>query len=164
MYGGHWCFSEGAFDDNAYYKFAKQAVLPLSERFDYTYFLKLFDEKSKKMSTKGFLATEQRIPGFGNGVLQDILLNAGIHPKKKINTLSEEQKCKLFNSIKSTLTEMIDGGGRDTERDLFGDLGGYMTKLSKNTVLYPCRNCGGTIKKETYMGGSIYYCEQCQER
>ena len=164
MYGGLWAFPAYAIDDDFYYKAAKEAVPPLSGGFDYPCFLTLFDGKGPKMSAKAFLATEQRIPGLGNGVLQDILLNARIHPKKKMNTLSEEQRKELFDSLKSTLAEMTDGGGRDTERDLFGNPGGYKTKLSKNNILSICPNCGGTVKKEAYMGGSIYFCEQCQEK
>jgi len=164
MYGGLWAFPANAMDTNVYYKAAKEAVSPLSGKFDYKYFLTLFDSKSLKMSAKAFLATEQRIPGLGNGVLQDILLNAKIHPTKKMNTLSEKQRCGLYDSVKSTLAEMVSGGGRDTERDLFGNPGGYKTKLSKNTFLAPCSNCGGRVKKEAYMGGSVYYCEHCQEK
>ena len=44
-------------------------------------------------------------------------------------------------------------GGRDTERDLI---------LSKNTSGKPCSTCGDIIKKEAYLGGSIYYCPTCQ--
>lgn len=164
MYGGLWAFPVGAMDDDFYYKAAKETVPPLSDQFSYEYFKTLFIDKSLKMSAKAFLATEQRIPGLGNGVLQDILLNAKIHPKKKMNTLSEEQRQGLWGSVKTTLASMVEGGGRDTERDLFGNHGGYKTKLSKNTVLSLCANCGGIIRKETYMGGSIYFCEQCQER
>ena len=53
-------------------------------------------------------------------------------------------------------------GGRDTERDLFGRFGGYRTILSKNTSGKPCSTCGDIIKKEAYLGGSIYYCPTCQ--
>ena len=162
MYGGLWAFPEGAMDDNIYYRAAIEAVPPLSEAFTRDYFRTFFDEKGEKMSAKAFLATQQRIPGLGNGVLQDILLNAGIHPKQKIHKLSEKQREGLFNSIKLTLSEIVDGGGRDTERDLFGNFGGYETKLSKNTLHLPCPECGGTIRKEAYLGGSIYYCENCQ--
>jgi len=162
MYGGLWAFPIGGMDDNFYYKVAKEAVPVLSDRFDYECFLDLFDDKSEKMSAKAFLATEQRIPGLGNGVLHDILLNAKIHPKKKMNTLSEVQRRGVFDSIKSTLADMTNGGGRDTERDLFGNPGGYKTKLSKNNSLLICPECGGAVKKEAYMGGSIYYCEECQ--
>jgi len=164
MYGMLFAYPPHAMDDEFYYKAAKEAVPPLSAEFDYPYFQSLFDEKGRKMSAKAFLATEQRIPGLGNGVLQDILLNAKIHPKKKMNTLSEEQRQELFDSLKSTLAEMTDAGGRDTERDLFGAPGGYQTKLGKNNKLLICPNCGGAVKKESYMGGSIYSCEQCQEK
>jgi len=54
-------------------------------------------------------------------------------------------------------------GGRDTEKDLFGKPGGYRTKASKLTVGTPCDECGCLISKEAYMGGSIYYCSQCQK-
>ena len=162
MYGCLMCFEEGAMDDNFYYMAAKNAVSPLSDAFDYDYFLTLFDEKSEKMSAKAFLATEQRIPGLGNGVLHDILLGAKIHPKRKMNTLSPEQRRGMFDSLKQTLADMTRCGGRDTERDLFGSYGGYITKLSKNTKLMICRDCGGAVRKEAYLGGSIYYCESCQ--
>jgi len=163
MYGMLFAHPTHAMDDDFYVKAAKEAVSPLSEEFDFPHFQKLFDEKGLKMSAKAFLATEQRIPGLGNGALQDILLNAKIHPKKKMNALSEEQHQQMFDSLKSTLAEMTDNGGRDTERDLFGNPGGYKTKLGKNNKLLICPNCGGSAKKGSYMGGSIYYCEQCQE-
>jgi formamidopyrimidine-DNA glycosylase len=163
MYGGLWAFLIGGMDDNRYYKAAKEALPPLSGKFDFEHFLTIFDEKSLKMSAKAFLATEQRIPGLGNGVLQDVLLNAKIHPKKKMNTLSDGQRRGVFDSIKHTLADMTDNGGRDTERDLFGNKGGYKTKLSKNNSLLICPDCGGAVKKEAYMGGSIYFCDDCQE-
>jgi formamidopyrimidine-DNA glycosylase len=111
---------------------------------------------------KALLATEQRIPGLGNGVLQDILFNAGVHPKRKKSTLSDFQKAELFHCLKVTLKSMTDRGGRDTEKDLFGNLGGYKSVLSKNTYSVPCPNCGDTIIKEAYLGGTIYYCPACQ--
>ncbi|MPN41800.1 Formamidopyrimidine-DNA glycosylase [bioreactor metagenome] len=65
----------------------------------------------EKLSVKALLATEQRIPGLGNGSLQDILFNARIHPKKKVTTLTDNEKEQLFYSIKATLQEMVDKGG-----------------------------------------------------
>lgn len=161
MYGGIWCFKEGEWE-NEYYEIAKKKPSPLSNKFDFDYFkglIKIF----KKKSAKAFLATEQRIPGLGNGVLQDILFNANIHPKTKIDVLTEEDIYELYKSVKETLVEMVDNGGRDTERDLLGNSGGYKTKMSKNTVGKSCPKCDSEIKKGSYMGGSIYYCERCQQ-
>lgn len=162
MYGGMWAFKEGTFD-NEYYLMALAAVPPLSEEFNLDYFGQLVSKDGmEKLSAKAFLATEQRIPGLGNGVLQDILYNARINPKRKMNTLSDSEIIGLFGSLKHTLKEMTDKGGRDTEKDLFGNPGGYKTKASKFTKGKPCPVCGKDIVKAAYMGGSVYYCEGCQ--
>ncbi len=162
MYGGLWAFPAGGFD-NQYYLTAKQKPSPLTDQFDYAHFETLLEgEKLESLSAKAFLATEQRIPGLGNGVLQDILWAAKIHPKRKVATLSDQELRTLFGAVKSVLHEMAARGGRDTERDLYGRPGGYTTVLSKNTVDKPCAVCGATIKKEAYMGGSVYYCGGCQ--
>ncbi len=133
------------------------------DAFDRSYFGALFCEKTDKLSLKAFLATEQRIPGLGNGVLQDILFNAKMHPKKKVSTLSKKDKEGLLDSLKLTLSRMVTHGGRDTEADLYGRQGGYKTILSRNTVGKPCPICGTIIQKEAYMGGSIYFCSTCQK-
>lgn len=163
MYGGLWCFEEGEFK-NTYFLQAKDKPSPLSDKFDKLYFENIISAPEVSgLSAKALLATEQRIPGLGNGVLQDILFNASIHPKKKVKTFTDGDKGTLYDSIKSTLAEMTFLGGRDTERDLFGCSGGYKTKLSKNTVDSTCQACGNIIKKEAYMGGSIYFCLTCQK-
>jgi formamidopyrimidine-DNA glycosylase len=162
MYGGMGCFVEGEFD-NEYYSMAKEKPSPLSREFDETYFNRLISsDVVQKLSVKAFLATKQRIPGLGNGVLQDILYNAKIHPKRKIHSLTEAQKSNLFNSIKNTLKQMVENNGRHTERDLFSKRGGYMPKLGRHAVGTPCEVCDSLIVKESYMGGSIYYCRECQ--
>jgi len=161
MYGGLSAFPEGT-NDNRYYLVARERPSPLSGDFDEAYFESLVDHAATKLSLKAFLATEQRIPGLGNGVLQDILFNAKMHPKTRVGALSRTDRRSLFNSIKNTLSEMTAKGGRDTENDLFGKRGGYKTKLCKNAAGQPCAVCGALIKKEAYLGGSIYYCPGCQ--
>ena len=161
MYGGLSAFPEGK-NDNKYYLIAKEKPSPLSGDFDEGYFKSLFEEGTAKVSLKAFLATEQRIPGLGNGVLHDILFNAKMHPKKRAGTLSTTDQQVLFDSIKNTLSEMTAKGGRDTENDLLGKPGAYKTKLSKNTAGQLCPVCRTSIKKEAYLGGSIYYCDRCQ--
>lgn len=160
MYGGIWAY-RGEFD-NSYYQGSLNSISPLDDTFNESYFDNIFESVVKDISLKALLATEQRIPGLGNGVLQDILFNAGIHPKRKKSTLSDMQKTELFRSLKVTLDKMTRMGGRDTEKDLFGNPGGYKTLLSKITVKNPCPNCGNTIVKEPYLGGAIYFCPTCQ--
>ena len=161
MYGGLWVYAEGT-NTNEFYLAAKRKPSPRSDLFDLPYFLEMAEENPGK-NAKAFLATEQRIPGLGNGVLQDILFNARVHPKTKISLLSEREMETLFESVKKTLNEMTEQGGRDTETDLFGNPGGYRTLMSKNTVGQPCPGCDGLIQKAAFMGGSVYFCPKCQK-
>lgn len=159
MYGGIVLHDDGY--DNPYYRKSKSAVPPGSAAFEKT-FRALFAASKPSLSAKAFLATEQRFPGIGNGVLQDILFLAGIHPKRKLGTLSVDDQARLLRAVVDTLREMTEQGGRDTERDFLGNQGGYRTQLSKNTLAFPCVRCGGPLTKEAYLGGAVYYCPACQ--
>jgi formamidopyrimidine-DNA glycosylase len=162
MYGGLACFPRGVYD-NPYYQAASEKPSPLGDAFTGSYFSRLFLPECDKLALKAFLATEQRIPGLGNGVLQDILFQARLHPKNKVAALGESGKESLFCAIKTTLKDMLKDGGRDIERDLFGKAGGYRTRMSKNTAGQPCPACGSPIQKQNYLGGSIYFCPGCQK-
>lgn len=120
--------------------------------------------ENRKLSAKAFLATEQRIPGLGNGVLQDILWDAGIDPRFPMAQAEEDDYKKLYASTVKMLRKMCEKGGRDTESDIYGNPGGYITQLSKKSLEEPCMNCGSPIHKANYMGGTVYFCEKCQKR
>ena len=82
---------------------------------------------------------------------------------RKMCTVSSSEYKKIYCSIKETLKDMYELGGRDTEKDIYGKYGGYKTKMSKKTVEKPCPVCGGEIIKKAYLGGSVYYCPSCQK-
>lgn len=163
MYGGIIVFPLGSCKDS-YYLSALTKPNPLSAEFTFEYFRSLYDPEGKKLSAKAFLATQQRIPGLGNGVLQDILWEAGIDPRFDIKNCTEQDFRTLYQSIRKVLMDMTTNCGRDTERDLFGNKGGYITQLSKTTLHQPCIHCGYEIHKANYLGGTIYFCEHCQRR
>lgn len=162
MYGIIHVFPKGK-DDDGYYLSSAQKPSPLTEEFTYDYFRSLYPE-GKKLSAKAFLATEQRIPGLGNGVLQDILWDAGIDPRFSMQTATEEEFERLYESVVRMLKKMCDDGGRDVENDLFGNPGGYISQLSKKSFDEPCMKCGTLIQRAAYMGGTVYYCEKCQKK
>lgn len=161
MYGFIGLFKTGTMD-NEYYLKDINGISPLDDKFTLTYFKSLLDERTMKLSTKAFIATEQRFPGIGNGITQDILLNAQLHPKTKMKFLTEKEIEILYQKIISTINEMMEQNGRNTEKDIYGNKGNYLTKLSKNTYGKGCPKCSGEIIKENYLGGAIYYCSSCQ--
>lgn len=161
MYGMFLIADTGA-DDDEYYVAARDAVPVLSDAYDEARFRELAASVPPSASVKALLATEQRIPGVGNGVLQDILLNARINPRTKAATLAGDDLARLFHALKGTLAAMAEQGGRDAERDLYGNSGGYRCLLSAKTWKDGCPFCGGEIVRKPYLGGNVYFCPSCQ--
>lgn len=161
MYGG--IFLHSGDYDNKYYFASRNYLSPFEEKFP-DYFCKMFKGSKPTLRAKAFLATEQRFPGIGNGTLQDILYEAGVHPRRQISTLNDSEKENLLKAVIGMLRTMTELGGRDTEKDLFGAFGGYKTRMSKNTAGLPCLKCGEAIVKEHYLGGSVYFCPSCQPK
>ncbi|MCL2668229.1 MAG: hypothetical protein FWF02_11075 [Micrococcales bacterium] len=149
-------------DTDFYYQVARDAPSPLTGAFTVDHLRALAADAKPTLSAKGLLATEQRIPGLGNGCLQDILFTAGIHPQRQTKTLDDDDLVELHRALVATLQEMTDAGGRDTETDLFGKPGGYPTILSAKTRDLPCRSCGGSITRKAFLGGNVYFCPACQ--
>lgn len=163
MYAAIGIYPKGKCDDG-YYVSSSTKPNAMDEAFTYEHFKSLYQPGGKKMTTKAFLATEQRIPGLGNGVLQDILWQAGLDPRCDMKNVSEEEMQTLYEAVKKVNKEMCEAGGRNVERDLFGNAGGYITQLCKLSLGKPCPKCGHPIEKANYMGGSIYFCQHCQRR
>jgi len=161
MYGGIWLSAPGELD-SPYYRVARDRPSPLGPGFTRAHFETLVAAAKPTLSAKALLATEQRVPGLGNGVLQDILFRARVNPRTRLGQLSPTDLDRLHEAVRSTLTAMAEAGGRDTEKDLFGHPGGYPTILSAKTVARPCPDCGGGIVRQAFLGGNVYFCPVCQ--
>lgn len=161
MYGGMMAFPAGTYE-NFYYSVAKEKPTPYTQAFTPLYFESILKDAKPTISVKALLATEQRIPGLGNGCLQDILFYAQIHPQAKLRDLLDEKIEALYGSVKTTLSGMREHGGRNTEKDFYGNPGGYPCVLSSKTLAYPCPRCGGAIARKAFLGGNIYFCAACQ--
>ena len=144
--------------------YAQVGIPPLSTGFTpecFDQLLEKYPEKNKK-GIKGFLVTSQHVNGIGNGYLQDILFKAKIHPSRKIPTLTDDERQNLYAAIQDTLAEAIKLGGREDERDLFDQPGGYSRLMGNQTAGGPCPVCRTTIQKISYLGGACYLCPNCQ--
>jgi formamidopyrimidine-DNA glycosylase len=143
----------------------EERITPLSDAFTWDYFRQLFDalKAKSKASLKYFIISEPGVWGIGNGCLQDILFHAKLHPKRRAVEISEDERHALYTSIRETLRQMVDRGGRSSEVNLYGQLGGYQRILDSKTVGKPCPTCGTPIEKAQYLGGAIYSCATCQQ-
>ncbi|MFC1661957.1 DNA-formamidopyrimidine glycosylase family protein [Gemmatimonadota bacterium] len=136
---------------------------PVDETFTFEHFQGLIaSQEGERRSAKGLLTQDQLIPGLGNSIAQDILFRAHLHPRHLISDLDDHQRRELFDSLRSTLEEITEAGGRYDEVDLFGRKGGYVRLMDKKAAGRPCPACGTTVEKIQYLGGACYLCPQCQ--
>jgi len=163
MWGGIELHEKGKELESKYIKGMKPT--PLDDEFSFEYFSNLINTilERGKQSVKGLLTQNQDIPGLGNAIAQDIMVNAGLHPKHSIADLTEVERKKLHQTIIDTVHEVINQNGRNDEFDLFGNPGGYIRKMDKNTAGQPCPFCKNIIQKIQYLGGAAYFCANCQK-
>jgi formamidopyrimidine-DNA glycosylase len=142
----------------------KMRPTPVDQEFTPAYFNALIDEllQGEKRSVKSLLTQDQLVPGLGNAIAQDIMFQAGLHPKHALMNLDKACRERLFNAITSTVKIVTDKGGRYDETDLFGKPGGYQRLMDNKTAGQPCPVCGTTIQKMQYLGGACYFCPTCQ--
>jgi len=138
------------------------------DAMDSTLSFKYFKEvlKNKKGDVKKILMDQSVITGIGNIYSDEILFEAKIHPKMKINSLTDTEIRKIYTSMKKILSEAIQKRGTSISdfRDTAGEKGSYgeARRVYRKTN-EPCpKKCGGTIQKITVGGRSAHFCPKCQ--
>ena len=155
-------YEKGEEQNREYVKDMK--TTPVEPEFSLKYFTELIDNLAteKKRSVKSLLTQDQIIPGLGNSIAQDIMFHAHLHPRHALDDINADQKNRLYKAIVDTVHKVIAQGGRYDETDLFNHAGGYIRVMDKAAVGKPCSRCGSTIEKIQYLGGSCYFCPNCQ--
>jgi formamidopyrimidine-DNA glycosylase len=96
---------------------------PLSDAFNFIYFSE--NSSQHKTNIMRQSVSGNRTNGFRDLVMvvfMDILFNAQVNPRTKIENLSAADIERLYTSLKTTLREMTELGGRNPEKDLFGPI------------------------------------------
>jgi len=136
---------------------------PLEEGFTLDYFRRLLS--GRRARVKSFLLNQRNVAGIGNVYIQDILFDARLHPKRKINTLTEDEVESLYKSMRAVLSESVGMGGLAYERDFYGRYGGYGKEQYR--VAYkpgmPCPECGSIIEKIRTGSTASFICPSCQQ-
>jgi len=131
------------------------------KEFTYEHFSK--DLVSKNVNIKAVLVGKDAVfIGLSNSAFQDILYRAGIHPKRKVSDLSENEKHQLFDAIKLVIQDRINSGGKAQFTDLYGKQGGYTSAMGPNMKEKNCPKCGNKVEKLSLGGGQVYFCPKCQ--
>lgn len=123
--------------------------------------------KNRKTSIKALLLNQKVIAGIGNIYADEICHLSSVRPMRRINTLTNDEKKKLWkysttvinNAIKkrgTTFSDYVDADGHSGSYvghlKVFGKQGSHCTSCSK-----------GVIKKIRHAGRGTHYCPNCQK-
>jgi formamidopyrimidine-DNA glycosylase len=120
--------------------------------------------KSRKGSIKTALLDQSFLAGIGNVYVQDILFKAGLHPERKISSLSSSEKKALYEAMRVNIGEAVALGGIAPEKDLYGrpgriPMGWFQVGYREGE---PCPACGAVIEKIRTGSTASYICPKCQ--
>lgn len=139
------------------------------EPFTPQFTLKRFKEilSKKKVSIKLLLMDQKQIAGVGNIYANEALFLARLNPQRKANTLTEEERERLYQAILEVLKKGIKYGGSsvDTYVNVSGGKGKmqeYFRVYGREGKLCP-KSCGETIKRITLGGRGTFFCPACQK-
>lgn len=141
---------------NSVKNFVKQRGLGpdvLDPNFDFNSFKQTLS-RSRAM-IKSALMDQERMAGIGNIYADEILFQAGVHPKLKINQLPEKRLKEIYHQMKNILKEAIDYQADPSKMPDFW-------LLPKRDPGAQCPACGGEIEKIKVSGRSAYLCPNCQ--
>lgn len=120
----------------------------------------------RKKTIKECLLEQNVIAGIGNIYSDEILFTAGIHPRRRADSLSEDEWITLADTIPKRLSYFIEKNAI-TPEDYLQSKG----KDYRNTPFLqvyghngePCPNCQNLLCRMVIGGRSSVYCPSCQK-
>lgn len=111
--------------------------------------------KGRRGSAKSWLMDQSILAGIGNIYSDEILFQAGIHPKRAVTDLDERVLEALHKALRRVLRLAIDA---HAEPDHLPP--GYL--LPQRKAHGRCPRCGGSLAQLKAAGRTAYYCPQRQ--
>jgi len=127
-------------------------------------FTRLF--RGRKTPIKSALLNQKLLRGVGNIYADEALFRAGIRPRRRAASLTQEQLAKLLAAIKEVLKEAIALGGSSISD--YVDADGEEGFFQLQHRVYgregePCVVCKTPVKRVVIAGRSSHYCPACQK-
>jgi formamidopyrimidine-DNA glycosylase len=103
---------------------------------------------------KPALLSQRLVAGVGNLMADEILWQAPLHPARRIETLSDTDRDRLFDVLRAVLRQAIRRG----------DAGGEHRSLLavRGEPGAACPRCGTVLERSVIGGRTTYHCPGCQ--
>jgi formamidopyrimidine-DNA glycosylase len=132
---------------------SEEGLGPDAYYLDEAEFIELFN--NRRGAIKSALISQELIAGIGNVYSDEILYQAGVHPKTPVSSLSRESLSLLYHTMREVFKTAINGRAEPVN---FPET--YLTRNRDEGQ--PCPRCDGIIQKIEISGRSGYMCPGCQ--
>ncbi|HUI25692.1 MAG TPA: zinc finger domain-containing protein, partial [Candidatus Kryptonia bacterium] len=115
--------------------------------------------KSRRDQVKVFLMDKTALDAMGNAYADEVLWEAGIHPKRMTRSLSDDELDRLHDAIVGVLrnaTEVI-GQRRPPLDEKLRDFLNVRGRAGR-----PCPRCATTIRTARVHADDAHFCPNCQ--
>ena len=112
--------------------------------------------RRRRGGTKAALMDQRFIAGVGNIIADETLWQARIHPQRSIESLSEDERLRLFRSMRKILRESVE------HYDFIPRKRSWLSHV-RGTRDAACPRCGTTLMRTVVAGRTTYFCPRCQE-
>ncbi|WP_330309174.1 MULTISPECIES: DNA-formamidopyrimidine glycosylase family protein [unclassified Streptomyces] len=131
---------------------------PLADDFDEVRFAELL--KGERRQLKGALRDQSLIAGVGNAYSDEILHAARMSPFKLASSLRPEETRRLYEALRSTLTEAVERSRGLAAGRLKAEKKSGLRVHGRAGELCPV--CGDTIREVSFSDSALQYCPTCQ--
>jgi formamidopyrimidine-DNA glycosylase len=127
----------------------------LSHEFTLQRFVSLL--KHRRDQVRVFLLDKKALDSLGNAYADEVLFEAGIHPKTLCRSLDRERALRLHAAIVEVMTSAVaEVARRDEPIDV------KVRDFLKVRLKETCPRCGSRIRKAGVRGMDAYFCPRCQ--
>jgi len=128
-------------------------------------FQRLFE--TRRGNLKPLLLNQTFIAGIGNIYADESLWHARLHPLRRAESLSQDERARLFRAIRQVLTRAIAVGGTSIDV-MYTRVNGASGKFVESLRAFdqeerPCRRCGTPIQKTVVGQRGTHFCPSCQK-
>jgi len=127
----------------------------LSPEFTRERFVSLL--RHRRDQVRVFLLDKKALDSLGNAYADEVLFEAGIHPKTFCRSLSHEDGVRLHDAIVKVMTEAVSEVARRKE-----PIDVKVRDFLKVRLKETCPRCGSKIRTAGVRGMDAYFCPRCQ--
>jgi formamidopyrimidine-DNA glycosylase len=127
----------------------------LSPEFTRERFVSLL--KHRRDQVRVFLLDKKALDSLGNAYADEVLFEAGIHPKTFCRSLDHDQAVRLHDAIVKVMNEAVEEVARRDE-----PIEVKVRDFLKVRMKEVCPRCGSKIRTAGVRGMDAYFCPRCQ--